>query len=462
MAVLGSGPAGFYTAYKVLSRIENAHVDMYDSLPVPFGLVRFGVAPDHPEIKKCQDKFTEVASSSNFTFVGNIEIGKDLPLELLATNYDALLFAYGAATDRKLGIPNEDGLKGIYSARAFVGWYNGLPEYANLAPELDSSEDVVIIGQGNVALDVARTLLTDVDTLKKTDMTDQALAALARSKVQRVRVVGRRGPMQASFTIKEVRELTRLPSVAFLPVDRNLLPENISKLPRTAKRLTQLLIDGSSVPSSGAQKWCDLQFFLSPQAFMPSQGNASRVGSVEFVNTKILESNPFEASARVIPTENRASISTSLAFRSIGYKSEALPGMNEIGVHFDKQKQIISNDYFGRIVSPTRNSIDSQVVHGMYCAGWVKRGPTGVIANTMEDSFATADALVDDWKGGVPFLGGGDGWDAIKNDTVAKGTRPVSWEDWLRIDKAERARGELKGKEREKFTTVEQMLQVLQ
>lgn len=259
-----------------------------------------------------------------------------------------------------------------------------------------------------------------------------------------------------------MRELTRLPSVAFLPVDRNLLPENISKLPRTAKRLTQLLIDGSSVPSSGAQKWCDLQFFLSPQAFMPSQGNASRVGSVEFVNTKILESNPFEASARVIPTENRASISTSLAFRSIGYKSEALPGMNEIGVHFDKQKQIISNDYFGRIVSPTRNSIDSQVVHGMYCAGWVKRGPTGVIANTMEDSFATADALVDDWKGGVPFLGGGDGWDAIKNDTVAKGTRPVSWEDWLRIDKAERARGELKGKEREKFTTVEQMLQVLQ
>lgn len=258
-----------------------------------------------------------------------------------------------------------------------------------------------------------------------------------------------------------MRELTRLPSVAFLPVDRNLLPKDISKLPRTAKRLTQLLIDGSSVPLSDVQKSCALQFFLSPRAFMSSQGDPPKLGSVEFVNTKILESNMFDASARVIPTEDRTSISTSLAFRSIGYKSEALPGMDKIGVHFDKQKQIISNDFSGRIVSPTGSLVDSQFVYGMYCAGWVKRGPTGVIANTMEDSFATADALVDDWRGGVPFLSGGDGWDAIKND-IAKGIRPVSWEDWLRIDVAERARGKLKGKEREKFTTVEQMLEVLQ
>ncbi|KAI9696849.1 MAG: NADPH-adrenodoxin reductase, partial [Candelina mexicana] len=177
MAVIGSGPAGFYTAYRVMSKIPDAVVDMYEHLPVPYGLVRFGVAPDHPEVKNVQDKFDEVASSPRFNFIGNIALGSDLQLTSLTPHYDAMVFAYGASQDRTLNIPGED-LKGIYSARAFVGWYNGLPEYADLGPKLDAGEEAIIIGQGNVALDVARTLLTDIDALRKTDMTDYALETL--------------------------------------------------------------------------------------------------------------------------------------------------------------------------------------------------------------------------------------------------------------------------------------------
>lgn len=195
MAVLGSGPAGFYAAGKVMREIPNAKVDMYERLPIPFGLVRYGVAPDHPEVKNCQDRFTEIAASPNFDFIGNIEVGKDVPLSLLKENYDAILFSYGASEDRKLGLPGED-LPGVYSARDFVAWYNGLPGATDLQPRISEGTEAVVIGQGNVALDIARILLTDVDTLRKTDIPEYALEALSRSKISSVRVVGRRGPLQ--------------------------------------------------------------------------------------------------------------------------------------------------------------------------------------------------------------------------------------------------------------------------
>ncbi|KAL8825880.1 MAG: hypothetical protein Q9170_007620 [Blastenia crenularia] len=462
MAVLGSGPAGFYTAYKVMQGIQNAIVDMYESLPVPFGLVRYGVAPDHPEVKNCQDKFIEVASSPNFNFIGNIKVGQDVLLKTFTDHYDAILFAYGASKDRKLGIPGEDKLAGIYSARDFVGWYNGLPEFSHLAPQLDVSDTAVIIGQGNVALDVARTLLKDVDTLRHTDMSEQALATLSKSKVKRVHVVGRRGPMQVSFTIKEVRELMKLPSVAFEPIDGSLLPPDISSLPRTAKRLTKLLIDGSSLPLAGASKSWALNFLLSPVEFMSSSSvNPSHLDAVNFQTMKLIGADQLDPAAKVDWTDERQSIPTSLAFRSIGYQSEPLPGMAEIGVGFDKRRGIINNDYYGRLISPTNERNPANLIPGMYCAGWVKRGPTGVIANTMEDSFATAEAIIADWANKTPFLLGGDGWESLKEEVAAKGARTVSWEDWLKIDAAERSRGKLLGKEREKFTSSQDMLACL-
>ncbi|CAF9934718.1 MAG: NADPH-adrenodoxin reductase [Heterodermia speciosa] len=442
-----------------MSNVDNAVVDMYEQLPVPFGLVRFGVAPDHPDVKNCQDKFTEVASSPNFNFVGNIDIGKDLQLASLQANYNAVVFAYGASKDRKLGINGEENLKGIYSARAFVGWYNGLPEYADLAPNLSAGEEAIVVGQGNVALDIARTLLCDIDRLRKTDMTEQAVATFSESRVKRVRVVGRRGPMQASFTIKEVRELMNLPSVMFEPISPSLFPPDPKSLPRTARRLTELLQKGSTTaPSESLRKW-SLDFFLSPTSFNAFSGSSNQLSSMTFAKNQINDDDPFSSSARVSTTGETVTLPTSVAFRSIGYRAEAIPGMQDIGIPFDTQLGVIPNDGKGRIFTDTE--FGPGTLPGMYCSGWVKRGPTGVIASTMEDAFSTAEAIAEDWETGKPFLRGGDGWEVLKGEIKSQKVRSVTWEDWKRIDAAEKQRGMNKEKEREKITRVEDMLKVL-
>lgn len=202
IAIIGSGPAGFYTAHRLLHKVQDAVIDMYEQLPVPYGLVRFGVAPDHPEVKNCQDTFEEVAQSPRFNYIGNVCVGRDIELSKMKPHYDAMLFSYGADEDRRLGISGED-LKGVFSARAFVGWYNGLPQFQNLQPNLQTGEHAVVVGQGNVALDVARILLAPLDHLRKTDITEQAIQTLSESKIKHVRVVGRRGPLQAgTSTIK--------------------------------------------------------------------------------------------------------------------------------------------------------------------------------------------------------------------------------------------------------------------
>lgn len=195
IAIIGSGPAGFYTAYRLMNKLEDAVVDMYEQLPVPYGLVRFGVAPDHPDVKNCQDAFEELAKSPRFNYIGNVRVGHDIELAQLKSHYDAMLFSYGASEDRQLGILGED-LPGVYSAREFVGWYNGLPQFHGLKPDLLAGEQAVVIGQGNVAMDVARMLLTPVDELRSTDITEEAVQTLSESKIRRVKVVGRRGPVQ--------------------------------------------------------------------------------------------------------------------------------------------------------------------------------------------------------------------------------------------------------------------------
>ena len=205
IAIIGSGPAGFYTAHRLLHKVQDAIIDMYEQLPVPYGLVRFGVAPDHPEVKNCQDTFEEVAQSPRFNYIGNVRIGHDIELFKMKPHYDAMLFSYGADEDRRLGIPGED-LKGVFSARAFVGWYNGLPQFQNLQPDLQSGEHAVVVGQGNVALDVARILLAPLDHLKKTDITEQAIQTLSESKIKHVRVVGRRGPLQVGASLESLRD----------------------------------------------------------------------------------------------------------------------------------------------------------------------------------------------------------------------------------------------------------------
>ncbi|XP_054763347.2 NADPH:adrenodoxin oxidoreductase, mitochondrial-like [Lytechinus pictus] len=209
VCIIGSGPAGFYTAQSLLKGDKSLHVDIYDRLPVPFGLVRYGVAPDHPDVKNVINQFTTLATAGRCSFIGGVSIGKDVQVKELLEAYSAVVLSYGAEGDKMLNVPGED-LPGFYSARKFVGWYNGLPEHSHLDPMLDT-DTAVVIGHGNVALDVARILLTPIDILKKTDITASAIEALTRSRVKRVHVVGRRGPLNISFTIKELREMIKLP-----------------------------------------------------------------------------------------------------------------------------------------------------------------------------------------------------------------------------------------------------------
>lgn len=270
IAIIGSGPAGFYTAYRLMSKVQEAVVDMYEQLPVPYGLVRFGVAPDHPDVKNCQDTFEKVALSPRFNYIGNVRVGHDIELSKLKPHYDAILFSYGASEDRKLGIPGE-ALPGVFSAREFVGWYNGLPQFQGLRPELKAGEQAVVIGQGNVAMDVARILLTSVDALRSTDITEQAIQTLSENQVRSVRVVGRRGPIQVTTTLQvTLRRHTYSPTgcihnqrssradahpIRRLQTDRSiLLPTRHEEAPSSPKAHSRRPATGNTINTSRLTK----------------------------------------------------------------------------------------------------------------------------------------------------------------------------------------------------------------
>ncbi|KAK6391783.1 hypothetical protein LTR65_004277 [Meristemomyces frigidus] len=485
LAIIGSGPAGFYSAYRLLKKLPDAHITMFEQLPVPYGLVRYGVAPDHPEVKKSSETLVDVAKYPHFHFAGNVSIGTDansLPLPVIAQNYDAILFAYGASRDRKLDIPGE-GLRGVLSARAFVGWYNGLPEYADLDPDLTKGDTAVVIGQGNVALDVTRTLLAPLEELRKTDISEQAVEVLSRSRVKSVKVIGRRGPLQAPYTIKEIRELMYLPGVGFAPPPESwddLVGVQRKRLPRQLRRIAELLEKGSKTPLEASNKAWQLGYLRSPAAFLSSNNEdleAVGFGQTEYElePSSLVNGDPSAdlnalRKLKVRSTGGKTLVHASLAFRSVGYQSEPLEGMKDVGVPFDQALGVIPNDRWGRVLSPGHGpagALTAGHVPGMYCAGWVKRGPTGVIASTMDDAFTTADVITKDWEGGVKFMsdeaesGGKGGWDAVKHEMKRRSLRVVSWQDWEKIDALERARGKEKGKEREKIRSVAEMLEVL-
>ena len=405
-------------------------------------------------LQNCEEKFAEVAASRNFNFVGNVNVGVDLPLAVLAKHYNAIVFSYGASQDRKLGIPGEDS-RGVYSARDFVGWYNGLPENSDLQPSLESAEEAVVIGQGNVALDVARVLMSDVDKFRETDITAHALDVLSRSRVKRVHIVGRRGPMQAAFTIKEARELINLPNASFEPIEKTLFPLGSAKsLPRTQRRMVELLSKASSSPNES--KSCSLDFLLSPILF--ENGEDGRLSSIKFTKNELLGPDVHSPSASVRPTDQVTSLKTGLAFRSIGYKSEGLPGMDSLGIEFDKRRGIIVNDGQGRAIVTNADHEAVSAIPGVYCSGWVKRGPAGVIANTMEDAFSTAEAIISDHDDEKPFLLGTGGLEGMKKDISNRTFKFIDWAGWQRIDAVETQNGQRQGKPREKLTTIREML----
>ncbi|XP_056126637.1 NADPH:adrenodoxin oxidoreductase, mitochondrial [Rhinichthys klamathensis goyatoka] len=443
VCVVGGGPAGFYTAQQLLKARRDAVVDIYERLPVPFGLVRFGVAPDHPEVKNVINTFTQTAQHERCSFYGNVNVGKDVTIEELRQAYHAVVLSYGAEGNRSMKIPGED-LSGVFSAKDFVGWYNGLPSNKELCPDL-SSETAVIVGQGNVALDVARILLSPVDMLKETDITQNSLAVLAGSNVRRVLIVGRRGPLQIACTIKELREMVNLPDTRadMLLNDFEGIAEALKDLPRPRKRLTELMM--KAVKDGGddrVEKCWGFRFFRSPVEILAG-ADGKRASGIR------LALNKLEGSAegtRAVPTGQLEDLECGLIISSIGYKSFPI----DPAVPFDPRRAIVPNA-MGRVQDTT----------GLYCSGWVKRGPTGVIATTMNDSFDTARVLIQDMEAGELDLSvNKPGAQAITALLQTRGVRTVRFPQWEKINAEEEKRGKSLGKPREKFLDVDEMLKI--
>ncbi|NXU69977.1 ADRO protein, partial [Horornis vulcanius] len=360
--------------------------------------------------------------------------------------------SYGAEDNRVLGIPGEN-LLGVYTARAFVGWYNGLPENRDLKPDL-SCETALILGHGNVALDIARILLSPLQLLRKTDITDSSLAALACSKVKRVWLVGRRGPLQVAFTIKELREMINLPGARAVldPADFTGLESAVKDAPRPRKRLTELMIktalekpvemQAATAGTAAPREW-GLKFQRSPQEVLPS-ADGRRARGIRMALTCLEGSGD---SAKAIPTGDVEELECGLVLSSIGYRSLPL----DPAVPFDSQRGIIPNSS-GRV----------EGVPGLYCSGWVKRGPTGVIITTMNDSFDTAQSVLEDLQRGVLDISPSrEGFGLVESILHSRGVRPVSFSDWEKIDAAEVARGKAAGKPREKIVDPEEMLRII-
>ncbi|TKC53513.1 hypothetical protein EI555_014969 [Monodon monoceros] len=462
ICVVGSGPAGFYTAQHLLKHHPRAHVDIYEKQLVPFGLVRFGVAPDHPEVKNVINTFTRTAHSDRCAFHGNVVVGRDVTVQELRDAYHAVVLSYGAEDHRGLEIPGEE-LPGVLSARAFVGWYNGLPENRKMAPDL-SCDTAVVLGQGNVALDVARILLTPPEYLEKTDITEAALGALRQSQVKTVWIVGRRGPLQVAFTIKvlgpegegpgsqELREMIQLPGTRPIldPADFLGLQDRIKEAPRPRKRLMELLLRAAvekpgvaeAARRAPAPRAWGLRFLRSPQRVLPSP-DGRRVAGIRLAVTRL---EGVGEATRAVPTGDLEDLPCGLVLSSIGYKSCPI----DPSVPFDPKLGVIPN-MEGRVVD----------VPGLYCSGWVKRGPTGVITTTMTDSFVTGQILLQDLKAGLLPSGPRPGYAAIKALLGSRGVWPVSFSDWEKLDAEEVSRGQGAGKPREKLLDPQEMLRLL-
>jgi ferredoxin--NADP+ reductase len=439
IAIIGSGPAGSYAAGHLLRHSDTElHVDIYERLPTPWGLVRAGVAPDHPKIKSVTNLYERTAEHPRLRLFANVEFGRHLTIADLRNHYHAIVYAVGTPTDRALEIPGED-LPGSYSATDFVGWYNGHPDFCDLEFDL-SGERVVVVGAGNVALDVARMLALTREELAVTDVADHALDVLADSGVREVVVVARRGPIQAAFTNPELRELGELTD-ADVVVDlaefghANALEDPSADT--TARRNVEILQGYASAPLAGKRKQVVLRFLLSP---LELRGE----GRVESV---LLARNALEAgddgALRARATEERVELEAQAVFRAIGYRGTPLAD-----VPFDAARGLIANE--GGRVRP-----------GEYVVGWAKRGPSGVIGTNKKDAADTVERLLEDLAAGR-LLDPAPIADAALEEFV-RSRQPdlVDYARWLAIDRHERGLGEPAGRPRVKLARVEELLAVL-
>jgi ferredoxin/flavodoxin---NADP+ reductase len=438
VAVVGSGPAGFYAVAALLDADPPIEVDMIERLPTPWGLVRLGVAPDHPKLKSVSRAFERIALKPGFRFLGNVEVGRDLTHPDLVHLYDAVIYAFGAQTDKRLGIPGED-LLGSWSATEFVAWYNGHPDYQELEFELDV-ERAAVIGNGNVALDVARMLALTPDELAPTDTTDPAIEAIGSSTVREILIVGRRGPAQASWTTQELKEMGELggADVVVDPADLELDAASEAALEHdtNTRRNIEVLRGFAAREPTGKPLTIRFLFFRSPVAIH----GESRVEAVELVRNRLEDQ---DGRLVAVPTDDSETIACGLVFRSVGYRGVGLPDLP-----FDEQRGTMLNEG-GRVVGEART----------YCAGWIKRGPTGIIGTNKKDATETVTLLLEDAEQGRIEHRPEVTADAVEALLAERGVRAVLYEGWTSIDDLERAAGDKLGRPRVKLRTWDELLE---
>lgn len=447
IAVVGSGPAGFYAAGHLLK--DGPHeieVDMIERLPTPWGLVRSGVAPDHPKIKSVTRVYEKTAAHPRFRFFGGIELGREVTREELVDHYHAIVYATGSPGDRPLGIPGER-LPGSHAATDFVGWYNAHPDFAEHDFDLSCTR-ALVIGNGNVALDVARMLTLTHEELKVTDIADHALDALDASAIEEIVVAGRRGPAQAAFTNPELLELGELAD-ADVVVDPAELERALAmpdpNMGPPAERNVEVLRRYAERPLSGKSRRIVLRFLLSPVEIIGDP--ASGVQAVTMGRNRLQATE--QGTLRAVATDERETIETGLVLRAIGYRGSALPG-----VPFDERSATIPNEH-GRV-----HDDDGSTRTGEYAVGWIKRGPSGVIGTNKKDAQETVDALLEDIAAGTHLDPADTDPDRIEALLRERHPTLVTYEGWSEIDRHEQSLGEPHGRPRVKLTRIDELLRV--
>ena len=452
VAIIGAGPTGFYVADHLLRKPGvTVEVDMFDRLPTPYGLVRLGVAPDHQKIKFVTNAFDKVAACPGFRFFGGVDFGKHVTLADLKTHYHQIVYCTGAQTDRRMGIPGED-LAGSHPATEFVAWYNGHPDYRDCVFDL-SQESVAVVGVGNVAVDVVRILCRTPEELATTDIADYALEALKKSRVKEVYLLGRRGPAQAAFTNPEIRELGELPDadISADPAEVELDPLSRAAVERSQDRATakkvDILREYAQRPAAGRSRRLVLRFLVSPVELIGN--DAGHVAAMRLVRNELYATSTGALQPRA--TDRFETIPVGLVFRSVGYR-----GVPLASVPFNESWGVILNDK-GRVLDPGTK----QPLVGEYTAGWIKRGPTGVIGTNKPDAAETVECMFEDLALGAVLEPAHP--EAAAADALVRQRQPsfVSYADWLKLDAIEVAQGRAQGRPRVKLTSVEEMLAAL-
>ena len=452
VAIVGAGPTGYYAADQLFRQAGVVvEIDMYDRVPTPYGLVRAGVAPDHQKIKSVTASFDKVAANPRFRFFGCVELGRHVTVADLRAHYHMIVYTTGAQTDRRMGIPGED-LRNSHAATEFVAWYNGHPDYRDLTFDL-SQERAAIVGVGNVAVDVARILSRTPEELAATDIADYALEALRSSRVRQVYLLGRRGPAQAAFTNPEVKELGELADADVTAVPEEVELDDLSRaaMERASDRATQkkvdLLQEYARRAPSGKRRRLILRFLVSPVEVLDD--GAGAVGGLRLVRNKLYATETGTLQPK--PTGEFEDLPVGLLFRSVGYKGVPLPD-----VPFNDKWGVILNEK-GRVL----DAESKQPVIGEYTAGWIKRGPTGVIGTNKPDAAETVACMIEDLGRDQYLQPAAPSREAAERLVRERQPQCFSYPDWLKLNELELRRGKETGRPRVKFTRIEDMLAAL-